>query len=205
MNDMRKLMESLDKFSGEPKQRPGDQVQGTDQARGGKKDHPFKNRLVGETAKLAESLMVEYQFFIEQPVGVPADNTASPVANINPAGAGTANVSATSANVSTGAKQSPTVNTTQPQGAVPPTNPAQAAAAEKASLKQGMSNLRSINPQQNVDRAVQALQADPKKVTGADGQNLANLTNNVLEPLLKDPGTAAMVRNAVQKQKAKVQ
>jgi len=202
---MRKLMESLDRFSGEPEQKPGDQVRGTDKTRGGNKHHPFKNRLVGETAKLAESLMLEYQFFIEQPAGTPADNTASPVANINPAGTGTANVSATTANVSTGSTaKSPTINTTQPQGTVPPADPAQAAAAlaaEKSSLKQGMNALRTVNPQQNIDRAVQALQADPKKVGAADAQSLATLTNNVVEPLLKDPKTAAIIRNAVQKTK----
>jgi hypothetical protein len=204
MSDMRKLLESLDRFSGEPEQRPGDQVRGTDKASGGKKHHPFKNRLVGETAKLAENLMLEYQFFIEQPAGVPADNTASPVANINPAGTGTGNVAATTANVTTGGStQGSTTNTTKPQGTVPPTNPVQAAAAEKVSLKKGLDALKSVNPQQSTDLAVRALQADPSKVGSADARNLATLANNVVEPLLKDPSTAALIRNAVQKTKAR--
>ena len=50
-SDMLKLMKLMEsstpKFAGEPEQKPGDQVRGTDVARVGGKDHPFKNRLVG--------------------------------------------------------------------------------------------------------------------------------------------------------------
>lgn len=48
MSDMRKLLESMNKFAGEPEQRPGDQVRGTEPAtkkKSGK--HPFQGRLVG--------------------------------------------------------------------------------------------------------------------------------------------------------------
>lgn len=49
MSDMRKLLESMTKFAGEPAQRPGDQVRGTEQAKKKKSgDHPFQGRLVGE-------------------------------------------------------------------------------------------------------------------------------------------------------------
>lgn len=46
---MRALLESMYKFAGEPEQKPGDQVKGTEQAKSTKsgKDHPFKGRLVG--------------------------------------------------------------------------------------------------------------------------------------------------------------
>ena len=49
MSDMRKLLESMTKFAGEPAQRPGDQVRGTERAKKKKSgQHPFQGRLVGE-------------------------------------------------------------------------------------------------------------------------------------------------------------
>ena len=49
--DMKKLLEAVTKFSGEPKQKPGDQVRGTDVAKMGTKEHPFKGKLVGGAAE----------------------------------------------------------------------------------------------------------------------------------------------------------
>lgn len=58
------LMESASpKFAGEPAQKPGDQVRGTDVAKTGGKDHPFKNRLVGEDTTLEDTLSKKYQDF----------------------------------------------------------------------------------------------------------------------------------------------
>lgn len=47
--DMRKLLEAMTKFAGEPEQKPGDQVRGTEVAKPTKsgKKHPFQGRLVG--------------------------------------------------------------------------------------------------------------------------------------------------------------
>lgn len=71
------------RFAGEPKQRPGDQVRGTDRAVGKKGQHPFQNRLVGGESLLrdleaalhetpARDLMREYKNFIkEAPVVAP--------------------------------------------------------------------------------------------------------------------------------------
>jgi hypothetical protein len=102
MSDMRKLLESMYKFAGEPKQKAGDQVRGTEKAN---KENPFKHRLVGETddhcsvcdrpskdcvcdEELKESLMAEYKFFIEQPTAnvAPAGNTTSPTPTQTAAG-----------------------------------------------------------------------------------------------------------------------
>jgi hypothetical protein len=102
MSDMRKLLESMYKFAGEPKQKAGDQVRGTEKAN---KENPFKHRLVGETddhcsvcdrpskdcvcdEELKESLMKEYRFFIEQPTAnaAPAGNTTSPTPTQTPPG-----------------------------------------------------------------------------------------------------------------------
>ena len=77
MSDMRKLLESVTKFSfANPKQKPGDQVRGTDKAKkntNGK--HPFQGRLVGgacesidaELSALANSLLEEYHVFEATP------------------------------------------------------------------------------------------------------------------------------------------
>jgi len=53
--DMKKLLEAITKFSGEPKQTPGDQVRGDEKTKpsnDGK--HPFQGRLVGEMAKIEQ-------------------------------------------------------------------------------------------------------------------------------------------------------
>ena len=202
MSNMRKLLESMDRFAGEPEQRPGDQVRGKDKAKQHAKQHPFTNRLVGETAKLAESLMLEYQYFIEQPVGGQADNNSSPVANINPAGQGVKKPGEQD-----DMNKAQTTNTLKPQGTNPTTPDAAAAAAQaaldKQALKKGLSSLRTVAPNQNIDRAVHALQSDPTKLGPADAKALGDLTNDVIEPMLKDPATAGTIRNAVAKLKAK--
>ena len=65
------------KFAGEPKQKPGDQVRGTDRAVGKKSQHPFQDRLVGGESLLRDleaalhetptrDLMREYKDFIKE-------------------------------------------------------------------------------------------------------------------------------------------
>ena len=81
------------KFAGEPKQRPGDQVRGTDRAVGKKGQHPFQNRLVGGESLLrdleaalhetpARDLMREYRDFVNEapvpPVPAPAGQQQNP-------------------------------------------------------------------------------------------------------------------------------
>ena len=98
MSNMKNLLESMTKFAGEPKQKPGDQVRGHEKAKAHKDGkHPFAGRLVGgsanESQELEESLMQEYKYFVQEqtpPVANAAPTATSPVANINPAGTGTA-------------------------------------------------------------------------------------------------------------------
>ncbi len=218
MNDFRKLLDSMDRFAGEPEQRVGDQVRGKDRAVSKGKQHPFKNKLVGETAELAESLMLEYQFFIEQPVGAKPDNPTSPVANINPPGQGTNPNAQQQTDQTAGSQQAKTTNTTQTPGTTPtqtapkpadqnaPQNAAQNAAQmamDKTALKKGLSTLQTVAPGQNIEKAVNALTSDPTKLGPADAKALGDLTNNVVEPLLKDPAAANSIRNAVTKLKVK--
>lgn len=71
---MKKLLEKISKFAGEPAQKAGDQVRGTDNPPKDK-DHPFKGRLVGaaeskgstlkDLDKLAESKSLEWQLMEE--------------------------------------------------------------------------------------------------------------------------------------------
>ena len=101
MSDMKKLLESMTRFSGEPAQKPGDQARGTDQAT---HENPFKHRLVGENDEycdacdrpvkkcvcddeLKESLMQEYRFFVKEAPAVAANVAAtSPTPTQTPPG-----------------------------------------------------------------------------------------------------------------------
>lgn len=84
------------KFAGEPKQRPGDQVRGTDRAVGKKGQHPFQDRLVGGESILRDleaalhetptrDLMREYRDFVNEapvpPVPAPAGQPQNPNPN----------------------------------------------------------------------------------------------------------------------------
>jgi len=127
MSDMRKLLESMTKFAGEPDQKSGDQVRGHEKAT---KQNPFKGRLVGGDASegiseddedLEESLMQEYKYFVKEADPAPAPGQpTSPVANINPAATGTA-ATATPAGTppAAGATTPPKPGTPAPAGATP--------------------------------------------------------------------------------------
>jgi hypothetical protein len=56
MSDMRHLLETVTKFAGEPAQKPGDQVRGSEPMpkKGGGKKHPYQGRLVGGESILRE-------------------------------------------------------------------------------------------------------------------------------------------------------
>jgi hypothetical protein len=62
-DDMIKLVRLFEatQFAGEPEQKPGDQVRGTDKAVAKGKQHPFHNRLVGEEISLEDKLSKRYQ------------------------------------------------------------------------------------------------------------------------------------------------
>lgn len=81
---MKSLLEKITKFAGEPEQKPGDQVRGSEKAKKSDKDHPFKGRLVGDSrdnmlkglAQIAESQNIEWKLaemwanFNEEDLGV---------------------------------------------------------------------------------------------------------------------------------------
>ena len=62
-SDMVRMLRLVEgqQFAGEPAQKPGDQVRGTDQAAKNGRQHPFHNRLVGEELSLEDRLAKKYQ------------------------------------------------------------------------------------------------------------------------------------------------
>lgn len=95
MSDLRKLLESMHEFSGEPEQKPGDQVRGTDKAKKTDK-HPFLKRLVGEAQATAHERDLKKQFAMFKEYQMPASRVkqkrvreqqmAAPAATAAPAG-----------------------------------------------------------------------------------------------------------------------
>lgn len=200
MSDMRKLLESMDKFAGEPGQKPGDQVRGTDKPKKSGKKHGFDGRLVGEGAdKFAQELMLEYRMFVEQPTAgnVAPGNPTSPVANINPPGQGAGNVAVAGSTIpsaSSAQVKTPLAPNQQP-------NPAQAAAMaakDKLNLSTNLNQLKSLDPTLNVAKATAALQKDPTKANAGDAMALGQLANT-LEPVLKDKAAMANLKGQAQK------
>ena len=203
MSDMRKLLESMDKFTGELEQKPSNHV-----------------RLVGEALdEFEQELMLEYRMFVEQPIAgnVAPGNPTSPVANINPAGQGTAVT-----NPQLGAGQTGQVGqqpapqagklgqqpvqpgqavqtTTNPnqQQQTPQQQAAQATVA-KQDLTTNLGKLKSMNPNLNVPKTVAALQKDPATLGAADAQALGQMANT-LEPILQDKTAAGSLKNTVQR------
>ena len=224
MSDMRKLLESMDKFAGEPEQKKGDQVRGTDNPKKSEKKHGFHGRLVGENLdEFAQQLLKEYRMFVEEPLNTAvADNTKSPVANINPAGQGTsatnpsANPNSTSSEkepLKTGAEttqQAGTQNQTQTQQQaqqaaqnqnqqqVDPKIQAAQNMKAKQDLTQNVSSLKQLNPAINVPKVVSALQTDPKHLTPLDSEALGKLADTI-EPILTDKQASGGMKSVIQR------
>lgn len=185
MSDMRKLIESVDSIVfANPKQKPGDQVRGTDKAKKSKSGkHPFAGRLVGgacesvdpELDSLHESLLKEYKYFLDELATdepddtTPSVNTTSPTPKQQPPGSltpaaqpahpeqqqGTAQAGA--------ASQTPAANQAQPAGAGQPaqqTDPVKLAAMQqknKQDINSHLSQLKStVDPQLNVPKVANA-------------------------------------------------
>ena len=79
---MKDLLEKLQQFAGEPEQKPGDQVRGTEKATKGDK-HPFLKRLVGELKKpkvrnLEKEIAEAWLMFQEEDLGTHPRRPARP-------------------------------------------------------------------------------------------------------------------------------
>lgn len=68
MNDMRQLLESMNKFAGEKVgQKPGDQIRGGESMpKKGGKDHPHKGRLVGASESIEEEIQREFRRYVAE-------------------------------------------------------------------------------------------------------------------------------------------
>ena len=209
MSDMKKLLESITQFSN-PKQKPGDQVRGTDKA-ANRKDgrHPFADKLVGanenveyntEVESLKESLLKEYRYFVEEPAAIPGATSNGPVANINPPGAGVK------------PPGQPPVAGQPPQPGQPPAppQPGSPEAAKAAQAKQtatnatrnNMMNVKSkllpgLNVSKATDAAVKA-QTNPNALTAIDNKQLAQVATT-LNPVLSNTGTTSQFNSLAQK------
>ena len=195
MSDMRKLLESMDKFAGEPGQKSGDQVRGTDNPKKSGKKHGFGDRLVGEDMEqFAQELMLEYRMFVEQPLigNVAPGNPTSPVANINPAGQGT-----TATNPQLGAGQTGQVGQQPAQPGQQPAQPGQQPAQPGQQPAQpGQAGQTTTNPnQQQQTPQQQAAQATvAKQDLTANLGKLKSMNPNLnvqktVTALQKDPAT----------------
>jgi hypothetical protein len=196
MSDMRKLLESMDKFAGEPEQKSGDQVRGTDKAKKSGKDHPFKGRLVGSGAaesvehgddfdQLRESLMQEYKYFVKDTDNQAGDDKeaagTSPVANINPP-------SQNQQRVVDEEETDPTTGQAAKPGAAPATGTTPAApVAGQPPAKPGqpVAPTKPGQPQQQQQKPGTAPIADPKQV-----QAMAQLKSTIQDPKI-NPQQAA--------------
>jgi hypothetical protein len=181
MSDMKKLLESVTKFAGEPAQQPGDQVRGHEKAtprKDGK--HPFAGRLVGggaaegvaEDEDLEESLMQEYKYYVKEqtpPTANTAPTGSSPVANINPAGTGTA---ATAQTTAPGQATTPPV-AGQPAAKPPvPGQPQQPVAGQPAAQQK---------PATGAPGAGTATPANPQQIKAAT-DTVTKIMNNPADP-----------------------
>ena len=208
---MRKLLESIDKFAGEPEQKRGDQVRGTDNPKKSGKKHGFHGRLVGEDMdSFTQELLNEYHRFVSVTEADPPDNTVSPVANINPPGQGIAQANANVATANTSVTNQP-AQIPNPPGVNPPApgqqqpapnqqpNPAQVAAAAKQQqdLKNNIDSLKTIDPTINTQKMQTALAKDPKKATPMDAQQLGQLSNT-LEPILTNKQAFSNLKGKIQ-------
>lgn len=184
MSDMRKLLESMTKFSFDPKGgKPGDQVRGTDKAKPRKDGkHPFAGRLVGGGAEsverdddsLVESLMNEYKYFVPKVADGEDDEVgASPVANINPASTNQQG-GVTEADPAMPGQPATSPTPAQPTGATPPTPPGQAPKPGQPPVPAGQTP-KPGQPQQP-QQPGQAIAPPPQQVAAMN--QLKNATGN---------------------------
>lgn len=149
--DFKKLLEAMDTFAGERvRQKPGDQVRGTDVAKPNKGKHPFLKRLVGELKQPKsvykhEQELSEAWLEFKEAAPVPGQPAAAPGATPAPAAGAVAKPAAPATPVKPGQpapldpKTQAAIKTsaTAIKQAAPMANPAQLAKAA-ASIESGL-------------------------------------------------------------------
>lgn len=197
MSDMKKLLESMTKFAGEPEQKKGDQVRGTDNPKKSGKKHGFGDRLVGEDAEylsLVDSLLQEYKYFVEAPTGAPGTTSTSPVANINPASTGNPAMQQGQQPQTGNMSKNPQAQIDQAKTQLNPQQQAQLAQTTKTNTNTNLNSVvKQMTPNLNVQKATDAFAKDPAKLNPADQAELAKVALS-MEPALT--GTSSMAQNA---------
>lgn len=181
MNDIRKFLETVSKFefAGEPEQKPGDQVRGTEVARGKKGKHPFQGRLVGAGESIlkeleeelqnpkfrdSRSLMQEYREFVKE---YGTTNQAIP---------------------NTQNKENTAQNQNQEQ-----------AKQDLTAILKSVQNLQ-LPDSQKVALALSRTKTDPSaKLSSAEAQKVGQSVGPLLGPALAHPGTASQLSAVLKK------
>jgi hypothetical protein len=167
-------------FAGQPEQKPGDQVRGTEKARKRGNKHPFQGRLVGgaaESTDLSSQLAWQFLSFLKED-GIPP--IPAPGAATVPAAA-------------PGAAPSTAANTQANTSAV--TNNVQAMKDQQA-LTKNLAQLKTINPQINPAKLATAITKDPRTLTPADARSLGVIAQTI-KPAINNMGSLNQLKGAV--------
>jgi len=218
---MRDLLEKMNKFAGEPEQKPGDQVRGTEKATKSDK-HPFLKRLVGElkkprTRNVEQELAEQWLLFQEEDLGVEKRRPArtgsreekygrrghkeisgyKSVKEAMPQTPGTPTAANTPA--APGEKTAPGVvkpgQTPAPKAGQPPVDPAQAAA-----IKKSLSTLKTSVPGLDVTKATNTIaKADADvQLNPADQATVSKMAPQ-LANVMKNPQMAGQLKMMIDK------
>ena len=176
--DFKKLLEAMDKFSGEEVgQRPGDQVRGTDVAKPNKGKHPFLKRLVGELKqpksvyRHEQELAEAWLEFKEAAPVVPGQPVTAPGAVAQPAA-----------------------------GAVTPPKPGQVDPAAAAALKKNLTNLKTVVPGLDVTKATTSMaKADTGVQLSPTDQAVVGKIAPQIADVIKNPQLAGQFKTILDK------
>lgn len=180
--DIYKILETMQKFAGEPEQKPGDQVRGTEKATPKKSsEHPFKGRLVG--ASESTNLECDTQMSLTDKLRARWEETkrAKGLQEYGMTTGGTSN----------------------PQGNAEPSNPADQA-KQTAQVQQNINKLKSAGANiPNVSQAVQSVMKDPTDPASQLDKNIsAGLGQEIDQVLTKgDPSTVNQLATLIKKVK----
>ena len=186
--DIYKILETMQKFAGEPDQKSGDQVRGTEKATTkASGEHPFKNRLVGGCAEAVEQEC-------NQPMTL-ADKLKARWEETKRQ-TGLQEYGMTTGGTATGASAPGAPATGQADPA--------AQAKQVAAVQQNVNKLKSAGANiPNVNQAVQSISKDPatSPVTAQDKQVAGGLGQEIEQLAKGDPNTVNQLATLIQKSK----
>ncbi len=201
---MRDILEKIMKFAGEPEQKPGDQVRGTEKATKGDK-HPFLKRLVGElkkpkTRNIEKELAEEWSMFQEEDLGVEPRRPARVGSREEKHGRRGHKEIPRYRSVKEQMPQAPIKPgaTTAASGTTPGQNPVDPAAA--AAIKKSLDKLKSSVPGIDVAKATTTIaKADSNvNLNPVDQANISKMAPQ-LANVMKNPQMAGQLKMMIDK------